>query len=149
MNTLVLNDLSSCEAIPEIYYVTQIRKNKVTHNLLEKIVLEVDRGVDFHVLAQELLDFPRLEVVELSQNYTVGKDSIEEFVRFVEILRLSKIKLVDMQSQFLKCDPNELFIKLASDCTYEFSVGFGDSESPSLTTHINPSNNKFMIFTYT
>jgi hypothetical protein len=145
MNILEL-ELSSCNVSDE-YYVNKLRevsKNAAAKEV-EEIILEVDSGVDFDILGDLLLEFPKLKTLTLSQNYSYGVCiELDDFILFLESLSLKKFVFNDLQSKFLKgVDQDTLFNKLPINCTYHITYGYEKSDA---TTHIHPSKDKYMVF---
>jgi hypothetical protein len=145
MNILEL-ELSSCHASSD-YYVSKLKeasKAAATKDV-EEIILEVDRGVDFDMLGHLLLGFPKLKILRLSQNYSYGVCiDLDDFILFLELLRLEKLFFDDLQSKFLEnIDPDTLFNKLPGGCTYYITSGFEKSNGEN---HIHPSKDKYMVF---
>ena len=152
METYIFDELSSCEA-SENYYEDKINKLSFSERAksIETIEIDIDRGVDFRVLKGLLVRFPELKNLEIQQNYSPINNEVHHFTEFLKVLKLEKLKFVDLQSEFLETiDPKLLFEQLPGNCTYIIHHGFFDRkgyEGLSLTTHIDPSNNKYMTFT--
>jgi len=142
MNTLTLDDLSSCES-SENYYVDVLYQESEKHdvNLITTLTLNVDRGVNFIFLKNVLAEFPNLKEVHLEQNYTTGNNTfLNEFVEFASTLKLAKLTLIDTQSVFLeelyhsncfKFSNNiDTFFTLLPDGEYNINYGSGDRKYP-------------------
>jgi hypothetical protein len=152
METYIFDELSSCEA-SEDYYENKIMELSLSERgkSIDVIEMDVDRGVDFRVLKGLLIRFPNLKNIEINQNYSPSNAVLDHFIEFVSALKLEKLKFADLQSEFLdNVDPKTLFEQLPGNCIYIIHHGFFDSkgyDGLSLTTHIDPFNNKYMTFT--
>lgn len=148
MQTLVL-DLSSCKE-SEDYYVNVLTQkgNDLKTRMVNKIELDVDRGVNFEVLCHLLHSFPVLTSVSIKQNYSPNECTIDHFVAFLESLHLEKFELRDLQSSFLSSvEPSNLLNLLPSQCDYIIHCGFDlDGEPQSCSTHIDMARNKSLLF---
>ena len=88
----------------------------------------IDRGVnDFEEFGQALLyTFPNLKKLKWSQNYTcyknkTGEEVWLEFLKFIKMMELTKLYLIDTQSKFLMYfNKDELLNNMPINSTYTF-----------------------------
>lgn len=113
-------ELSNCEW-SDYYYIDYLVKMDKSMSTLD---LVIDRGCDFRELSY-VLELFNLDTLKIEQNYSLS--TMDDFIYFIQTLKLKNFTLIDSQSEFLTTlTLNNLINIIPDDCHYVIQYGEDD-----------------------
>lgn len=113
-------ELSDCEW-SDYYYIDYLSKMDKS---ITELDLVIDRSCDFEALAYVLESF-NLDTLKIEQNYSLS--TMDDFIYFIQTLKLKNFTLIDSQSEFLiQLTLNDLSNIIPDDCYYVIQYGDDD-----------------------